>query len=412
MSSDTSNFLVAEAQLVLDLASVKKKAEKTKAIGDPIELPGKALAIEVHDGFAWIAENTTVVRKIDLETGKPLSIFKGHTGPVTSLAFCDRQVGSGDKEILISGSWDKSIKLWDTVTKELISSTPDAHDDFVKTLLVFPSLQILVSGGSDKIVRFWDLSNFNRPEALKSVGSISSHTRPVECLDGKALSDNLAVLYTGDTMGIIKVWDLNKGSGLPSRWTATLRHTHNHHRTRINELLYGNGQLWTASADETVQVKLDKSMPMDDFSNSTTKPFKPLTHPVAVRAILPLNLTNLSEPYLLTAAGEVLRVYDVSTLDEPEYIGEVDAHWHDITAVRLWMRKFVGDDHKARIEPWIITTSLDGTIRKWKLTDLLSPPVVKAVPEVQVQEQIPSQGFVSGMTEDEERELAELMEED
>lgn len=125
-----------------------------------------------------------------------------------------------------------------------------------------------------------------------------------------------------------------------------------------------------ASADETVQVVLDKSMPMDDCASLTIKPFKPLTHPVAVRAILPLNLTYLSEPYLLTAAGDVLRIYDISTLDEPEYIGEVDAHWHDITAVRLWLRKFVGDDGKARVEPWIITTSLDRTIRKWKLTGL------------------------------------------
>ena len=124
-----------------------------------------------------------------------------------------------------------------------------------------------------------------------------------------------------------------------------------------------------ASADETVQVILDKSVPMDECSN-LTKPFKPLTHPVAVRAILPLNLTNLSEPYLLTAAGDVLRVYDVSTLDEPEYISEVDAHWHDITAVRLWMRKFARDDGKTLVEPWIITTSLDRTIRKWKLTGL------------------------------------------
>ena len=115
---------------------------------------------------------------------------------------------------------------------------------------------------------------------------------------------------------------------------------------------------------------LDESMPMDDCSNATAKAFKPLTHPVAVRAILPLNLSSLSEPYLLTAAGEVLRIYNISVLDEPEYIGEVDAHWHDITAVRVWMRKFVGDGGKARVEPWIITTSLDRTIRKWKLAGL------------------------------------------
>jgi WD40 repeat protein len=45
--------------------------------------------------------------EISVKTGKSLSTFKGHTGPVTSLAFCDRQVGSGDQEILISGAWDK-----------------------------------------------------------------------------------------------------------------------------------------------------------------------------------------------------------------------------------------------------------------------------------------------------------------
>lgn len=45
----------------------KEKAERIKTLGDPLELQGKALAIEVHDGVAWIAENTHVVRKVDLE---------------------------------------------------------------------------------------------------------------------------------------------------------------------------------------------------------------------------------------------------------------------------------------------------------------------------------------------------------
>lgn len=36
----------------------------------------------------------------------------------------------------------------------MISST-DAHTDFVKSLLVLPSLKLLISGGSDKVVRFW-----------------------------------------------------------------------------------------------------------------------------------------------------------------------------------------------------------------------------------------------------------------
>ncbi len=49
----------------------KEKAERTKMLGEPIELPGKALAIEVRDGVAWIAENTNVIRKLDLEVSLP-----------------------------------------------------------------------------------------------------------------------------------------------------------------------------------------------------------------------------------------------------------------------------------------------------------------------------------------------------
>ncbi|KAF9458632.1 WD40-repeat-containing domain protein [Collybia nuda] len=357
-SKNTSNFLIAEAQLALDEAR-KEKSIRTKKLGSPIQLMGKALAIHVRGNHVWIAENTAIARKLDLESGKTLQIYKGHTGPLTSLAFCDRVPGSGDDEILITGSWDQSIKLWDTQTKELVSST-DAHTDFVKSLLVLPSLRLLISGGSDKVVRLWDLSSSTHDQSLKCIGSISSHTRPVECLGGKALSDTTALLYTADTMGIIKAWNLTKREGW---WQSSIQEEYHHHRTRINEMLCGNNQVWTASSDETVQVIHGKSPP------KCTK-FPPIIHPVTVRAILPLSLTDLAEPYLITGAGDIIRVYDVSNFEAPEFLNAIDAHWHDVTAICLWTRKYVGNDGKIRVEPWIISSSLDGTIRKWRLSGM------------------------------------------
>jgi WD40 repeat protein len=146
----------------------------------------------------------------------------------------------------------------------LLSSTA-AHSDFVKTLFLFPSLKLLVSGGSDKIIRLWfvslcyacffvpESSTFNRDvsmptseKSLVSVGTISSHTRPIECLDGQAQSDRSAILYTADTMGVIKIWELEKeGSSPSSRWRSTLIKELNHPRTRINEMVVGNGHIWT-----------------------------------------------------------------------------------------------------------------------------------------------------------------------
>ena len=89
-----------------------------------------------------------------------------------------------------------------------------------------------------------------------------------------------------------------------------------------------------------------------------------------MKAILPLPLTDLAEPYLLTGSGEVIRVFDVSSLEEPELIAETDGHWHDVTALRLWIRKseIEGQPGKVRVEPWIVSASLDGTLRRLRLT--------------------------------------------
>ncbi|KAI0637110.1 WD40 repeat-like protein [Trametes polyzona] len=422
--ADKSNLLRSEAELLLEKAR-NDKAERTKDVGSPIQITGKALAIEVRENVAWIAENTTVVRELDLETGKTLQLFKGHTAPVTSLAFVDREPGSGKGDLLVTGSWDKTIKVWDVETKELISTTP-AHSDFVKALLVIPSLRLLVSSGSDKIVRFWDLSTVADGAPLTSVGALTDHTRPVESLDARVTPDGAAVLYTADTMGVIKVWDVRKDAGTPPRWQSTLVEELKHHRTRVNAIAHGAGQLWTASADETVQI-IPHPPPATPSASTTatataatatsTKPPPPIQHPTAVKALLPLPLSPLAEPYLLTGAGDVIRVYDVSAPEEPELLAEVDAHWHDVTALRLWMRRSAveGEPGRVRVEPWVVSASLDGTIRRWRLSELLQPPPPPPPKEVEAkkpEEPAAKAPEGSGMTEEEERELAELMGDD
>lgn len=60
---------------------------------------------------------------------------------------------------------------------------------------------------------------------------------------------------------------------------------------------------------------------------------------------------------------------------------------------------------------WFVILLVPNT-NTYDILELLCPPAVKAEPVIQVQKQISPKIVVSGMTEDEERELAELMEED
>jgi hypothetical protein len=93
-----------------------------------------------------------------------------------------------------------------------------------------------------------------------------------------------------------------------------------------------------------------------------------LTHTQAVRCVLPLGLSVLGEPYVLTGAGDAIRAYDLADADAPVLLAETDAHAHDVTALRLWVKDAAGGP-----EAWVVSASLDGTLRRWKLAGMCAP---------------------------------------
>jgi hypothetical protein len=87
---------------------------------------------------------------------------------------------------------------------------------------------------------------------LPSAGSISSHTRPVECLAaGPAdVGAKSVTLFTADTMGVVRAWTVTleeeaSSGGAAPRWTASLAAELNPHRTGVTELWYGGGLVYT-----------------------------------------------------------------------------------------------------------------------------------------------------------------------
>lgn len=90
-----------------------------------------------------------------------------------------------------------------------------------------------------------NLSERDGAWTLSQAGPITAHTRPVEALDANVLSQNTVHLCTGDTMGAIKLWEMNRDPDNSNIWRCTLQKEFDHHRTRINELHLSNGLLWS-----------------------------------------------------------------------------------------------------------------------------------------------------------------------
>lgn len=104
------------------------------------------------------------------------------------------------------------------------------------------------------------------------------------------------------------------------------------------------------------------------ISNSQSKPIE---HPEPVKFLLSLAESGADKPYLITAAGEAIYTYDAEEFSQGEgeatLLGVLDVHSHDVTALGVWFKKPDDIQNSAGLETRIVSGSLDGTLRQWKL---------------------------------------------
>ncbi|KAF8983673.1 hypothetical protein BGZ46_009814 [Entomortierella lignicola] len=395
----------------------------TGLVSDPIDNDNTSMEkpIVVEDkaligATAFLAESGHVARKINLETGKSIKLFHGHTGPVTRVAVYLNHLG---QERLITGSWDKTIRVWDTETKECLG-TLKGHTDFVKALAVRTVFDEsnndnkkrvrheLFSASSDGTILHWDLETF-QPFQGGAGGPWKGHVRGINdlCLtleegdSDEAVNDNnnnnnggKEYLYSAGSDGTIRKWDITRGLGRGGHCV----HVFNHHATTVYKVIVDSMEIWSASADKTAQ-RLDLE---------TKKVDTTLVHPDFVKSIA------LAGPYVITGGRqETIRVWSIAT---GKLIKEIKGHFDEVSSM-------------VAIGTTLFTASLDATIRRWSLKEQdLVAPVPKDIVESlsnnlveasvskdskttssNIQKPSKEDPNASLMTEEEERELAELM---
>ncbi|KAG6814551.1 protein with putative role during mitosis [Tricholoma furcatifolium] len=112
------------------------------------------------------------VRIWDAQTGESKLELRDHENDVEVVAFAPIAAYAAIRELtgipntdrakrpglyVASGARDKTIKLWDTQTGQMLRNLP-GHDNWVRALTFHPSGKYLLSASDDKTIRVWELS--------------------------------------------------------------------------------------------------------------------------------------------------------------------------------------------------------------------------------------------------------------
>ena len=203
------------------------------------------------------------IRLWDIETGKLELIFKGHKYPLwtQSVAFAPNGEVLASLSISIQSSDSKAeILLWDAATGEYIT-TLIGHDKAIdnriplhsSSIAFSPNGEILVSGSLDGTVRLWDPNTATNDSFFHRLqrtvfgyhkGTIRAHTSHVLSVD---LSPDGRILASGSSNTAIRLWD--------SR-TRKLRTALNAHEAAIKCVRFSPDGMTLASADENGTIHL------------------------------------------------------------------------------------------------------------------------------------------------------------
>lgn len=149
------------------------------------------------------------VRVWDARTGAAmLSPLLGHTISVSSIAI------SSDGRFIASGSNNGTVRLWDLRTGKAVGEPMRGHSHDVNAVVFSPDARWLASGSSDKTVRIWDVTT-QQPSAIGPL-SCESYVFTV------AVSPDGRLVAAGGSGGSISIWQSDTGQPVREPLQANL----------------------------------------------------------------------------------------------------------------------------------------------------------------------------------------------
>lgn len=191
------------------------KSKPSNEISSQDDLYIRAVGFSPCGRFLANGTEDKIIRIWDLKERKLVKMLKGNEQDIYSLKF----TSNGKK--LVSGSGDKTVRVWD-VSKLL--EDPDSFkieddlnevkfqekifklDDGVTTVAISPDSSILAAGSLDRTIRLWDIESGQLIDRLDSENELGTgHKDSVYSI---AFTHDGTQLVSGSLDRSIKLWDL------------------------------------------------------------------------------------------------------------------------------------------------------------------------------------------------------------